>query len=410
MSIEYIIENGFAFIGVETDCKEAQNPLQSISQLVNFDYVIILEGPLLPYVDQVLESEWLESDTDFIVFLVDRKVAPAISGQDHGPVRSFICSAQIFDIHYSNFKDEEIDSWAYYLMQLVYETKVNPDQLVVKQLPFSKCSNTNAVANRLVNVVIPHKGKWQDLNSCLNYQLKCEYNNRNIAVAFDEYNEETDRQLMSRWGHGVSFYYAKPDNVGPYVIRELLINQCDGGIITFVDSDDISCTDRLKILAEALNDEVRMVGSHELRFDAIDKRLRAIRYPLNVSKALETHPGFPLLHSTAAMFREDFDMVGGYSTNRKFANDTQFLLRSYFFMKIMNVDEFLYIRKTHTDSLTSGKAHPLNDEVRTQLANQWNADFEHIKSGSMNIQESSLYPEKRNGTGLVAAQKWKNKK
>ncbi|MBL6449292.1 hypothetical protein JMN32_23480 [Fulvivirga sp. 29W222] len=405
MSIEYIIDNGFALIGIGKDSSEEPQPIQSISELVNFEYVIVLEGPLLPYVDQVLESEWLDFDDDFVVFLVERHSAPIINGQDQGPVRSFICSSQIFAVHYGHFKDNEVDTWAYHLMELVYDSQVNPDKLMVKQLPFKEYNTPDRVAGKLINVVIPHKGKREDLNTCLNYQLKGEYSDQNIVVAFDEFNKETDSQIISRWGHEVSFYCAKPDNVGPYVVRELLINQCNEGLITFVDSDDISCTDRLQVLAGALNDEVRMAGSHELRFDVIDKKLRAIRYPLDVSGALKMHPGFPLLHSTAAMFLEDFNLIGGYSTNRKFANDTQFLLRSYFFVKIINVDEFLYIRKTHTDSLTSGKVYPLNDQIRVQLANQWNNDFESIKCGHMTIEDSSLSPEKADidRFGLVKA-------
>ncbi|MBL3659037.1 hypothetical protein [Fulvivirga sediminis] len=392
MIIEYIIDKGFAFIGLAEDTTKIWQPLKEISELVNFDYVIVLEGELLPHVDDVLESESLYFKEDFVIFLTDRKEPPKVNGQDHGPVRSFICSSQIFNIHYCSYKDHGVDEWAYYLLHLVYNKAVSPEKLEVRQLPLKPIRKISEES--LINVIIPHKGDCKDLNSCLNCQLKSEFNRQNILVGFDEYKEDTDHQLVSHWGAEVSFYQANPPNVGPYVIRESLINKCDRGLLTFVDSDDLSCTDRLNVLAGSLNEQIRMVGSHELRFDVINKHIRAIRYPLNVSEALDIHTGFPLLHSTALMYLEDFERVGGYSTNRKFANDTQFLLRSYFYMNISNVDEFLYIRKTHPKSLTAGKTDPLSDEIRTKLANQWNTDFEKIRNEKLGVMDSSLAPIK----------------
>ena len=404
MNIAYIIDNGFAFIGVKDSAEATECTVQNIGELAHYDYIIVLEAPLLAHVDQVLEYEWLNLGESFIVFLIERKAAPVINGEDHGPVSSFVCSAKAFNILYQNYKASNVGAWAYHFMQMVYDGQVNPDQLLVRQLPFSEPIHLARGEGLQANTIIPHKGKPEDLNTCLKYQLKCAGIQQQIAVALDGYDVEVDQPTVSRYSQEVAFYTAEPHHVGPYVLRELLINQCSQGVITFVDSDDISCTDRLNRLLVALGGERKMVGSHELRFDTIDKKLRAIRYPLDVSEALKQSPGFPLLHSTAALSLQDFKRIGGYATDRRFANDTQFLLRSYFFVSIMNVDEFLYIRKTHKASLTSGGTEPLQSKTRTQLASLWNDHFDKIKRGQMPIEDSSLHPQKphRNKVKLVA--------
>jgi hypothetical protein len=96
------------------------------------------------------------------------------------------------------------------------------------------------------------------------------------------------------------------------------------------------------------------------------------------------------------MVRSGFVRAGGFSTNRKIANDTQFMLRAYFSLRMRNVDSFLYIRRRHPTALTVAKKTALGTHLRHHLGTTWGADFEAVKSGKARIEETSLWP--RSGT------------
>jgi hypothetical protein len=106
-------------------------------------------------------------------------------------------------------------------------------------------------------------------------------------------------------------------------------------------------------------------------------------------------PNHALLHGTLMARRNAFFECGGLSTHLPIANDTQFLLRAYFSMKVRNVDEFLYIRRRHPASLTNAPETVYDNPLRRRLNALWTADFEAIKRGEMKLEESSLWPVRR---------------
>ena len=145
---------------------------------------------------------------------------------------------------------------------------------------------------------------------------------------------------------------------------------------------------------------MEVVGSHELRVDELARSVEVYRFPLDASAALAL-PGSterndranePLLHPTVTMVRSGFVRAGGFSTNRKIANDTQFMLRAYFSLRMRNVDSFLYIRRRHPSALTVVKETALGTPLRHYLGTTWGADFEAVKSGKVKIEETSLWP------------------
>ena len=145
---------------------------------------------------------------------------------------------------------------------------------------------------------------------------------------------------------------------------------------------------------------MEVVGSHELRVDELARSVEVYRFPLDASAALAL-PGStdrndrahePLLHPTVTMVRSGFVRAGGFSTNRKIANDTQFMLRAYFSLRMRNVDSFLYIRRRHPAALTVVKETALGTPLRHYLGTTWGADFEAVKSGKAKLEETSLWP------------------
>jgi hypothetical protein len=157
------------------------------------------------------------------------------------------------------------------------------------------------------------------------------------------------------------------------------------------DSDDVSCSDRSDALySELSSSNCDFVGSHELRVDELTGEIFAIRFPLDVTAALSEKAGHALLHGTGMIRRESFFQAGGLSTDQMVANDTQFLFRAYFYLKIRNVNSFLYIRRRHADALTVAPETCNGIPLRLELDRQWRADFQRVKLGELTVGESSL--------------------
>lgn len=133
-----------------------------------------------------------------------------------------------------------------------------------------------------------------------------------------------------------------------------------------------------------------MLGSHELRIDEFVKKILIIRFPLNVNEALSNYIFHPLLHSTSIVTKSAYLKTGGYSTEGEFGFDSQFLLRSHFFLKVGNIDEFLYIRYKRPNSLTTNKNTMIGSDRRSFLAWRWMVDFKLVSLGKLNLEDSSL--------------------
>ena len=170
--------------------------------------------------------------------------------------------------------------------------------------------------------------------------------------------------------------------------------------MAFQDSDDISTYDRFTVqYGEMLRTRAQMVGCHELCVDEINGTVHALRFPLNVSEALgalspeaECHLGHePLLHATCMVSRRDFLRAGGFSTDQRIANDTQFMLRAYFSISMRNVDAFLYVRRVHGSALTVAADTKLGNPLRSSLSARWLADFQAVRMGA-SLAASSLRP------------------
>jgi len=181
------------------------------------------------------------------------------------------------------------------------------------------------------------------------------------------------------------------EGVGHFVILQQLIERAAEPFLVFHDSDDVSCADRFTTLRAAFDETgADRVGSHELRVDEIEGTVRPVRFPLDVNAALAVAPGFAQLHPTTMVRREAFLAAGGFSTHHRFANDTQFLYRSFFSMRLRNVDGFLYVRRRHPGAVTVRPETALGSPLREAIEAEWMRDFEEVKAGRLALAESSL--------------------
>jgi hypothetical protein len=64
-------------------------------------------------------------------------------------------------------------------------------------------------------------------------------------------------------------------------------------------------------------------------------------------------------------------------------------------MRVNNVDEFLYIKRCHAESLTLRPDTALGCATREQLAAQWKHDLRQILNKDLDLHRSNLAPKLR---------------
>nr|WP_238354485.1 glycosyltransferase family A protein [Fulvivirga marina] len=402
--INFPVSNNFSiFITTDRLDEFEISSLQDIPKLKEFPYsfVGLIQKDLEEEIGTFFSSGFCESSDNCIFLLTKRLDLPKFSGLEQGELMSFVCSGNILSGRFNELFHLPFEKWAYHIVSWIYDLTIKPFRLEVVQLPYR--DNPISIENgERVNIILPHKGSARDLEACLNLLTTFPQQNYNVMIGFDDYEDSKTlyQELIESYNQW-EFYKSEPSHKGPFVIREHLINQLSDGFILYQDSDDLSTTDRLTKLTQRMLDENHMIGSHEVIYDEITETLRVKRFPLDVNLALITKPAFPLLHSTAITSVSGFKKVGGYSTDRKFANDTQFLYRCHFVLRVQNIDEFLYIRKIHKDSLTNLGEHPLDGPVRRNLGETWRNDFIDVLNKKKELEETSLRTKKNGSSRLV---------
>jgi hypothetical protein len=316
---------------------------------------------------------------------------------------SFCCSREVFTDLLKTVPEEPGERLCFSLLDAVLNGRVAVQKLLVRQLPFQDSWESSVALTQNAALIMAHRGPKQYVTAALRFAASAAGDLPvRIRVGLDVEDVTPFRDLVEIFP-AVEFYAVEGAPVGPYVIRQDLIDRSNEHLIVFHDSDDVSCHDRIARQAAEIADKgVEVVGSHELRVDELAGTVEIYRFPLDASAALAM-PGSteqndranePLLHPTATMVRSGFVRAGGYSTNRKIANDTQFMLRAYFSLRMRNVDSFLYIRRRHAAALTVTKQTALGTPLRHFLGSTWGADFEAVKSGRARLEETSLMPIK----------------
>lgn len=110
------------------------------------------------------------------------------------------------------------------------------------------------------------------------------------------------------------------------MIRNQLISLSESDLLFFQDSDDISCADRFEHIGHYMKEnECQLCGSHEVKLNYFNRTVQAVRYPLDVMKALkkgsarihansltigpETHIGSPARNNLLSRLVTDFELV-----------------------------------------------------------------------------------------------------
>ena len=326
---------------------------------------------------------------------------PSRSIRCDGDVGSFCCSAEVFASAWRGVRPGPVEKFCLQVLEQVLNGAIEVESFRIRQLPFESGYEDISEPERDMALIMAHRGPQNYLSTALRFlQRAAGASKLALRVGLDVEDTAAYQQMVADFP-GVEFFGIDGAPVGPYVIRQALVSRTHEHRLLFHDSDDISCYDRLTCLAREMEArQVEVVGSHELRVDVIERTVRAYRFPLDSTAALalpgsteENYYGCePLLHPTLMMDRDGFNRAGGFSTDQRIANDTQFMLRSYFTLRMRNVDAFLYVRRRHAGALTVAKETALGIPLRRQLGSTWGAAFEAVKSGKAKLEDTCLMP------------------
>lgn len=367
------------------------------------DAILILSpdvAPLFPQSASTLFHSVPWQDL-WVTVLLPWQEPPTRSIRADGLADSFCCSPEVFFDLLKTLHTDSNERLCFNLLDAILNGQLPVQSLVVRQLPLLGIESGPVFPLQNAALIMAHRGPKQFLTSALRFVTSAAGNSQvKVRVGLDV-EDIAEYRSLSEVFPAVEFYGVDKPPVGPYVIRQRLIDLSTEHFIVFHDSDDISCHDRFARQTVELTDQhVEAAGSHELRVDELTGTVEVYRFPLDATAALAL-PGSteqndranePLLHPTLTMLRSSFLAAGGFSTNRKIANDTQFMLRAYFSLRMRNVDSFLYIRRRHSSALTVEKRTALGSSLRHFLGSTWGADFEAVKSGKARLEETSLWP------------------
>ncbi|MCX2480970.1 glycosyltransferase family A protein [Pedobacter sp. MC2016-15] len=355
--------------------------------VLKFDFPTDLRDPDIAALIKALEKIYDKEENTFVI-LTYRQELPLYKEGPGEFIYSFSCSFENFKRLIAGYHNS-----AFLKKNLLYEIL---DNLIIHRLIFTKILvrqipiiETELSFSIQPDVIIPHRGSNLYLRNLLFYMDHI--NGINVHIGIDQLMPG-DSSKMSRKFPLFNFYSIEPNPVGPYVIRNWLIDHSESDIIFFQDSDDLPTSDRFAMLTDYIYKyQCQLCGSHEISVDSFNRTVRAVRFPADVKAALDYGPGHCLLHPASAILRSSFYHCGKLSEERRFGNDTKFLYNSYFILNTMkNIDEFLYIRRKRPNSLTTTPGIMIGSEARLALIRQWIEDFALIKQGSLKLENSSL--------------------
>jgi hypothetical protein len=362
------------------------------------DFVLVAGPDVEPLLEASLNGllGMMEGARRPAVILLPWVAPPEWGMRFDGPVRSFVCGRATFRSLLAREGERAVEGLCFALLDGVMNQRLAVDRLAVRQLgnggiaaPFQSVTGRPVCPTGLI---MAHRGRRLHLRTALRYISRASGVGVRARIGLDEDDPAAYASVAAAYPKA-QFFRTVPAGAGPYVVRQELAKRSKEPLLVFHDSDDLSCYDRFVRQQEEIRKTgCDLVGCHEMRVDEMEREVTAIRFPLDVTAALEAQGGHRLWHPTTMVKREAFWSSGGFSTDRKIANDTQFLLRAHFGMRIRNLDGFVYLRRKHRTALTVAPGTALDQPIRQQLAKVWLRDFESVKRGNMRIEESSLWP------------------
>ena len=165
-----------------------------------------------------------------------------------------------------------------------------------------------------------------------------------------DYTEE----ILNKYTDSRIIRINNPQNIGLVKSLNLAIEKARGELIARMDADDISTPDRFEKQVAYLKaePEISVIGTYMKHIDAEGNDLKVLSIPCNHElikwkMLFETS----IFHPTVMMRKKDLLKEGKYNPNYQHIEDTELWSRMIENVQFSNLNEVLYIRRWHRDSI-----------------------------------------------------------
>ncbi len=347
----------------------------------------VIEPDVIALLDTALERFFAgNSRAERFIILVPPSPPPEGDRRKEPATRSFLASRGVFDK--ARLDECDPQDWCYRALSWAISGPCVAADIDVVHKPAAAAAAAQAAT---CETVLSHRGPERYLRACVDSLLGQSHPTR-VTIGIDQ--KYDCRRLLAETADNpaVATFQLGPAPLGPFVALHILSHLSTADFIARQDSDDISLRRRLEtLIATAQATGAGMVGSHEIQLHEVERRVVPVRYPLDASAALvQSGAGHQALLPTTLARRAVFEQVGGFSTHRIFGLDTHFWLAASLFTRIVNADEFLYLRRRRASSLTLRPDIGNNSAIRRIHRQHRREDFAAVVAGRLRFENSCL--------------------
>lgn len=210
--------------------------------------------------------------------------------------------------------------------------------------------------NEDVTVIIPAFNAWEYLEDCVSSIVNQKYHkNIEILIGVDSCPRTRDRAVEISKRHKIKVFFNESGSVGPYIIRNSLIESASNDCIIFFDADDIMSDGLVNKVTEYYNED------HPVRFKYYN-----FNHGSDPKKSNKIH--HDVAHGVFMCSKKILDRIGGFQPWICGA-DTEFMKRcSMNGIRETRLEIPLFYRRIHPKSLTQNG--PTNHRSRIRIEKQ----------------------------------------
>ena len=251
----------------------------------------------------------------------------------------------------------------------------------------------------MLDVILCSYNSEKTIEECISSILAQSFKFFTLYV-FDDASTDRTVSLVKKFNDDRITIVSSKKNIGTYAAKNFIFkNLCKSPFIALHDADDISEERRFEFQINAMQIcGIKCLGTCVTEFWedgsiphtislieelGLKENQRGNMYPpmltkdclpeleetLSPSGTLENFFKFKFCMNGSVMFSEGLlDALGGWDGHTRVGGDTDIFIRSLAFTNVYNLQEFLYNRRFHKESLTASKDWGMSSELRREYA------------------------------------------
>jgi glycosyltransferase involved in cell wall biosynthesis/phenylacetate-coenzyme A ligase PaaK-like adenylate-forming protein/MoaA/NifB/PqqE/SkfB family radical SAM enzyme len=217
-----------------------------------------------------------------------------------------------------------------------------------------KCINTNCGDPKVSVLLCVYNGQ-KYIGRALESIGKQSFQDFEIVVV-DDASTDLTPEVLKKYKDSRTFIHRNAENLGLTKSLNIGLSHCRGKYIARMDADDISLPERFEKQVKFLdeNPDCAAVGSWCKRIDEKEEVVNKWRHPADyegIKERLVTQNS--IFHGTAMFRKESVFKIGGYNEKYKYSQDYDLWLRLSETAKICNINEYLYLSRSDSESISN---------------------------------------------------------